>query len=185
LKNITIFGGAFDPVHNAHIQIIELLKAKQETTQIQLIPTFNPPHKKIAASFEHRVNMLKILYKDDKKIFINPVESETDGKSYSYNLLKRIKANNPDSSLSLAIGGDSYSNFKSWFRWKDILTLCRLLVFSRAHIDTQQDVKAKIMPFKIIDVSSTDIKKQLKEDKKPYFLHPTIYQYIKNNNLYE
>ncbi|MCY4444678.1 MAG: nicotinate-nicotinamide nucleotide adenylyltransferase [Proteobacteria bacterium] len=59
-KQYIIFGGAFDPPHLGHMDILhELIKHFPHASCI-LIPNYISPHKTIQASFTHRVAMLKL-----------------------------------------------------------------------------------------------------------------------------
>ena len=42
---IAIFGGTFDPIHNAHLAIVEAARNKFDIDKVLVIPAANPPHK--------------------------------------------------------------------------------------------------------------------------------------------
>ena len=60
-KLIGLYGGAFDPIHKAHISIakncIKLIGLKK----VIFIPTGNSPHNKILGAPHHRLEMLNIV----------------------------------------------------------------------------------------------------------------------------
>ncbi|MBR5496206.1 MAG: adenylyltransferase/cytidyltransferase family protein, partial [Oscillospiraceae bacterium] len=69
-KNIAIFGGAFNPIHKGHINLINEFDKIFRFDKILLIPTKTPPHKSKDefVSDEHRMNMLKLVNKDYPKL---------------------------------------------------------------------------------------------------------------------
>lgn len=59
-----IFGGAFNPVHNEHVNIVKYLLTLEGVDTVILLPSVNPPHKECSTSFEQRIDMLKIATSD-------------------------------------------------------------------------------------------------------------------------
>ena len=60
-----IFGGAFDPFHIGHAQIIKFLLSFCEDLKIYIIPCYiSPSSKNIVASFDHRINMIRACLSD-------------------------------------------------------------------------------------------------------------------------
>ena len=63
---IGIFGGAFNPIHNGHLHLLdELYRAELPFGQFDkllIIPTVNPPHKSSDGliSAEHRIAMIEL-----------------------------------------------------------------------------------------------------------------------------
>ena len=45
MKNIAIFGGTFNPIHNGHINIINKVNEKIAFDKIIIMPAKIPPHK--------------------------------------------------------------------------------------------------------------------------------------------
>ena len=70
---ICLYGGSFDPVHVGHQQIVE--KIADSCDKIIIIPTNQSPHKKQmpTARSVDRCEMLKLLFKNNKKIEINNI----------------------------------------------------------------------------------------------------------------
>ncbi|RLA06532.1 MAG: nicotinate (nicotinamide) nucleotide adenylyltransferase [Gammaproteobacteria bacterium] len=188
IQNIAIYGGAFDPVHNGHIEIIYCLQKMNKFSKIQLIPTFNPPHKEfIYADYTDRLKMLKILFKDSKNININNIEAKNNDKSWTIKTIEKLQQENNNSVLYLVMGGDSYLNFHQWHRYREILKKVRLLVFKRKNINIRNiSIPATIIKKNITDISSAKIREALKNKKSVLSYIPTIiHNYIKENNLYE
>ena len=59
-NSIFLFGGAFDPIHNGHIQIAKEIFQKFMPLEFFFIPSNNPPHKNIITPYKNRVEMLEL-----------------------------------------------------------------------------------------------------------------------------
>jgi nicotinate-nucleotide adenylyltransferase len=85
IEKIGILGGAFDPVHYGHLILASEAKQGLGLQRILFVPTFRSPRpgKKIAASFQQRMEMLKLAVANHDDFVISDVESRYDGVSYS------------------------------------------------------------------------------------------------------
>lgn len=209
--NIGIFGGAFNPIHNGHLHLIEKLTVFtpdcNSYDKLILIPTANPPHKsgESLISGEHRINMLKLAIFENEnisdnikqKISISTIEFETSKKSYTYNTLKRLKKTYPEDKLYLLMGSDQFLSFQKWYRYKDILKMADISAITRN--ENEQDIVKRFMQDNQDDlmhkacciavnptvVSSTDIRNRIKNGDNICDLVPDkVAKYIKDNNLY-
>ena len=60
-ERLGIFGGAFDPVHIGHFEVINFISGLEIIDEIQIIPNYLSPHKKetlIGAA--HRLSLIHI-----------------------------------------------------------------------------------------------------------------------------
>jgi cytidyltransferase-like protein len=57
---LALFGGAFDPIHNAHIRIAKEAIEQCGLDRVLFIPAANPPHKSIHAPYEDRYRMVEL-----------------------------------------------------------------------------------------------------------------------------
>ena len=84
-QKIGIFGGAFNPVHNGHINLALHYLNELELDKILFIPTASPPHKSDDdfAPKEDRINMLSLAISSFDKFEISDIEFKLTGKSLS------------------------------------------------------------------------------------------------------
>ena len=54
---LLVFGGAFDPPHAGHRELLKVAAEKTEADEILVIPTALPPHKKEKTPFSYRFEM--------------------------------------------------------------------------------------------------------------------------------
>ena len=61
IENIGLFGGGFDPVHRAHIQMAKTAADQLRLDSVRWIPTGYPAHKEFHTSSKHRLKCCKLL----------------------------------------------------------------------------------------------------------------------------
>jgi|TARA_B110000967_G_C18865191_1_gene552285 nicotinate-nucleotide adenylyltransferase len=165
-KLIGLYGGAFDPVHNAHIEIAKHCIDEIGLNKLILIPTGKSAFKKSLTLAKHRVAMLELAFnKPNYEVSEIEVENSknSENTSYSFDTLKYFY-NKDKNSYFMIIGTDAFANFHQWFKWKDILSLCHILLINRSdsHIFSQ---KWHPTIEKLIDTHWTDQIKNLKSNR--------------------
>jgi len=75
---------------------------------------------------------------DYPEIIVDERELNRDGPSYMVDTLKSLKQDFPDETLCLIIGMDAFYGISSWFEWRTIFDLCRLVVTTRPGFDRSE-----------------------------------------------
>ena len=147
MKKIGILGGTFDPVHTEHINIAVNAIKELGLDELLVVPTFLPPHKNtVPTKAEHRLDMLKLAFKDIKNVVISDYEIKKQGKSYSFETVLHFKEIYKQDTLYFLVGGDMLNDFKTWRNPQIILDNAKLAVFGRENYYT--DVAAEREYFK-------------------------------------
>lgn len=194
---IGIFGGAFNPVHNGHLNIADAFYEDLKLDKMLLIPTANPPHKNGAGllSGDDRINMLRLAI-ENKPYEISTIEFERNDKSYTYNTLLELKRLYPEADLFLIIGADQIINFEKWYRYSDILDMVTLCASARESEEEKQIIIKSAQRLGIQDrfymsgravlrVSSSDIRDKIKNGSDVSKLLPKkVFDYISEKGLY-
>ena len=212
-KLIGLYGGAFDPIHNAHIEIAKRCIDEINLNKLILIPTGRSAFKKSLTISKHRLAMLSLAFSSPEyeisKIEIDNSEN-TENLSYSFNTLKYF-FNKDENTYLFILGTDALANFHQWFKWKEILSLCHILLINRTdddifsqkwhplikelievhwtnQIDNLKSNRAGMIysvPMQRINIASHSIKNKLHNKKSLQSLVPSqIENYIKENSLY-
>ncbi len=117
MKKVGLFGGTFDPPHKGHLKLSQTVLNTLNLDEIWFIPTFNPPHKKGAvATPEQRLTMLNKLLEDDQRLKVSTIEYELKGKSYTYETVKRLCKEYPNTMFYFIIGGDMVEYLPKWYK---------------------------------------------------------------------
>ena len=179
--NIAVLGSSFDPSHNGHLTIARnVLKSHPSTSlridKVILMPVNIHPFAKQLTQAKHRFTMAKLL--EGKNIEVSDLELKKNSISYSIDTLKALKKKYPNDKIYWIIGSDYLENFTKWKKWQKIISDFGLVIIAR---DTQTDIKRELKKFvnydfkniiilngkdfPPIDVSSSKIKKMIKEKK--------------------
>lgn len=193
MSKIGIFGGAFNPVHNGHVNLILQVKEKCNLDKILIIPTLIPPHKdEFTISFEDRMNMCELAFNNIVNLEISDVEREIEGKNYTIKTLNKLIEKNSSDEYNLIIGGDSLLSFEKWYKYEEILSKCKLIAAARNENQFQLllekrgiFVNCTIVEIDVLEISSTQIRNILKSGgSASEYLPDKVYCYIKDKNLY-
>jgi nicotinate-nucleotide adenylyltransferase len=130
---IGLLGGSFNPIHNAHLRIAGEAQEACRLDRVIFIPAADPPHKPLAGdvSFENRSTMVRMAIDGRTDFEMSTIEAERDGKSYSIDTIRTLRERFPGDDLFFIIGGDSYLEIGSWYRYAGIFRLCNLIVVER------------------------------------------------------
>lgn len=204
-KKILIFGGTFDPPHDAHVTLPQQVARAIGADLIAYLPAGLSPHKvnQTRTPAQHRLNMLKLelaqaapkLKQPRVKTIIltDELERETDRPSYTVETLESIKTRiDPQSDLRLLIGSDQLLVFNKWYRPERIIELAEPIVMVRPP-QTRQSLleqlpeserpawSSRLINVDRIDISSSQIRSA---DRTEHLLSPDVAAYIDANGLY-
>ena len=199
MKKKAIFGGTFDPIHNAHLNIAYKSLEKFKLDEVIFMPSGNPPHKdeeKVTPACV-RYFMVKDAIKDIPKFKISDYEIEKGGVSYTYETLKYFSQKEKDVEWFFIAGLDSLMELETWKNTDVILKLCKFIAFNRPGYKRSQVVEQKkhlekkysngiaFLDIKPINISSTIIRQKIRRNEYIGDLVPKeICDIIKNNKLY-
>lgn len=194
---ICIYSGTFNPVHNAHIKVIEGILEEFDYDKIIIIPNNIPPHKnnEDIASAHDRMQMLRLTF-DNPKIEISDIEISRGGTSYSFDTVKAIKEQyGITEKISFVLGTDALMGLRSWYRFEDFTKEVDFVIVQRQHdynvmqillnlnIEGMTCIMAKV-PF--LDISSSELRASIRKNNELTPLtHPKVIDYIKAKNLYQ
>ena len=199
LKKVGIFGGSFDPIHFGHLAIALALKEAHKLDEVLFIPANVNPKKQesVLTPAEHRLNMLKIALKDVPGCTVSTIELDREGPSYMVDTLQELKKKRAykNCALYLLMGEDLLSQFSEWKEPHEIASLSQPLVARRHGVGFFgawfEDPILKPIVFKgltdtpLFDISSTDIRKRIKEDLYcGHLVDKEVLRYIKQHKLY-
>ncbi len=196
MMKIGIFGGSYNPPHKMHLNIALELLNKKYVDKIIFIPTGSKyKYKTNLVSDEKRLEMLRIMIKNDKRFEISDYELK-DEVVYTCETLAHFKETYPNDEIFFICGADNLSYMDEWKNGLEILNNYKILVIDRKTNDLESilnkfnEYRKNIIvaPIEARDVSSTEIRllvKNKKYEELEKYLDKDITQYIKENKLYE
>ncbi len=181
--NIIIFGGAFDPIHNGHINMA-VNAQKALDGEVFLVPAPISIWKETSAPIEDKINMIALAIKDLKGIHIDRFEADSGhSDNYSIDTVKYFHKKYPNDNLYYLIGTDQVNNFHRWKDASEIAKIAHVIYFERPDfILDKKNIESYHMqsiPGETMVVSSTEIK-QLKSLDIP----DDVLFYIGEHQLY-
>ena len=114
-----LFGGAFDPPHNGHVELARKAKERFGLDRLQVLVAERPGHKDVALDAETRLRLARATFPDDD-VRLDPYPRTID----------MLRAEALDDPLFL-IGADEFSDFLDWKEPQEVLRLARLAVATR------------------------------------------------------
>lgn len=195
---IAIYGGAFNPVHKGHIEIVKQINEKYKFDKILVIPSKFSPHKsnKELASDEHRLNMCRLAFNGLDNCEVSDIEIKRNKISFTVDTLTELKNVYPFDDFYLVCGSDMFLSLLKWRNPEEIFKMTSILAFRRddesievmndyKEVLTSMGVNVLICEMKIPPFSSTKVRDAIKSNK-PYdkFVTENVYDYILKNRLY-
>lgn len=171
-----LFGGSFNPIHNGHISLALQLKEQAGLDEVWLMVSPQNPLKQSADLLddEHRLRMARLAVEQVEGIVVSDYEMHLPRPSYTWNTLEGLRRDYPDREFVLMIGGDNWQLFDHWYHAEDIKANYKIVVYTRTPGDPGY-----------IDISSTDIRRRIREGRGISRLVPKVVaDYIKENRLY-
>ncbi len=204
LRRIGLFGGSFDPVHCGHLHVAEAAAKAAGLERVVFLPAAQPPHKpeQILAGGAERVAMLELALRGHGDWFVDTLELERAGISYTIDSVREVRARwglHPDARLFLVLGSD---NLRGFSKWKDAVSLLQLIepIIVPREVDlgpTLENLRAEfspelaarlaraIVPCSAVVVASSAIREALRRGNvAPGLLPAGVREYIEVRGIY-
>ncbi len=210
---IGIYGGTFDPIHFGHLRPNLELCELFALAHVRFIPSSLPPHRsQPQTSVEQRVDMVAKAISTETKFVLDDREIKRGGTSYMVDTLRSLRQDYPKTPLCLLLGMDAFMGLEQWHHWQQLLTYAHIIVSQRPESDfnTQERWPKAIQvlyeehkgdqdsihqmlcgniilqPVTQLSISSTDIRRRLKNKQSVRFLMPeSVVNLIRCNDLYK
>ena len=185
---LALFGGTFDPIHNAHLAIARGAADHFHLDKVLFVPAAHPPHKAgvTHAAYEDRVRMAELACAGEPRFEVSRLEEATE-RSYSIDTIEKLRAKLAVSDeLFFIIGADAFAEIRTWHRWREVAAAVHFLVVSRpGHAyETPPGVRADRLDTLELPVSSSEIRRQLAEGGRPAEVPGAVMDYIVQQGLY-
>lgn len=186
-KRVGIYGGTFNPVHNAHLMVADQVGTSLCLNKVLLMPDNQPPHvdHKEAISPKLRLDMLKLAVADNPLLGIETEEIKRGGISYSYDTMLALKKKHPDVDYYFIIGGDMVDYLPKWHRIDDLIKLVNFVGVRRPGAANHSNYPVIWVDVPQVDFSSSDIRQRVRDGRSIKYMVPaSVEAYIKEHHLY-
>jgi nicotinate-nucleotide adenylyltransferase len=185
---LAIFGGTFDPVHDAHLRIAREAARQFGLDRVLFIPAARPPHKRGAtgAGYEDRCRMVELACHGEPLFEPSRLEAGSE-RNYSIHTIEKVKAGlGAGDSLYFLIGADAFAEIRTWYRWQSVLDEADFIVATRPGHDYVVPPGARVhrMETLALPVSSSEIRGRLAAGECPAEVPRAVIEYILERGLY-
>ena len=185
---IALFGGTFDPIHNAHLKIAHEAARQFALDRVLVVPASRPPHKHgvTRTPYEHRYRMLELACRDEPLVEASRLEQGVEN-SYSIETIARVRAMLArEDQLYFLIGSDAFAEIRTWHRWREVIASVDFMVASRPGCVYEIPEGARVERLERVDlsVSSSEIRRRLAAGDDDVDVPPPVLAYIREHRLY-
>ncbi|MCG6395500.1 adenylyltransferase/cytidyltransferase family protein, partial [Vibrio alginolyticus] len=90
---LALYGGTFDPIHQAHINTVKAMASEAGLEQVILLPNNVPPHRpQPKADAKQRLMMAQLAVNGDPLFLVDDRELRRDALSYTVETLRQYRA---------------------------------------------------------------------------------------------
>jgi len=191
-RRIGLFGGTFDPPHNAHVALATLALRELALDELRWVPAGEPWQKaRVITPAAHREAMVRLAMGSEPRFVLERCEIQRRGPSYTLDTVRELQAAEAGAQWFLVIGQDQYAGLHTWRDWRELLGRVTLAVANRPGPAQapQADVLAfshRAVPLPMLDIASTDIRASVADGRDISSLVPDgVARYIEAHHLYQ
>jgi len=190
-KRVGIYSGSFNPIHVGHQKLAEYLIDTKLIDEVWFVVSPCNPLKRQEDLIDEylRLEMLLMAIRPQPCFKASDIEFTMPVPSYSIDTLHELSLQYPDFQFSLIIGSDNALVFDQWKDYTRLLNEYPVLVYPRHGYDFKslsgKYPQMQLLDSPYFDISSTQIRDDIKQQKDvSLWLHPSVFQFIIENNLY-
>jgi len=191
VKRIGIYSGSFNPIHLGHQKLGEYLVDNELVDEVWFVVSpCNPLKKQEEVIDEYiRLEMLLMAIRNQPRFKASDIEFTMPVPSYSIDTLHELTSQYPDFQFTLIIGSDNALVFDQWKDYKLLLDEYPVMVYPRHGYEFESVAgiyhQMQLLQSPYFDISSTQIREYIVQKKDVrQWLHPSVCQFISDNNLY-
>ena len=201
MKQIGLFFGSFNPVHQGHLILANYLVEETALEEVWFVITPQSPFKQKQRLLDnhHRLALVEEAIEGYLKLKVSTVEFGLPAPQYTALTIAHLMEKHPEASFSLIVGQDHLKSFHKWYNYQALLEGYQIYVYPRmpeealAASKPLKQPKPEILnhsnlilvPAPVVEISSSYIRKALKAGKniRP-LLPPAVWKYMDEMNFY-
>lgn len=188
--DIALYFGSFNPVHNGHLIIANHIANYTNLDRIWFVVSPQSPYKKQISLLNenHRKHLIDLAIEGEKKLRSSNIEFKLPKPSYTSETLLYLSEKYTQNTFTIILGSDSFQNIKNWKNASYLLENYSFLIYERPGFKVKREMlspRRVVLKAPLLQISSTQIRKMVKEKKSIRFLVPDIVnEEIQNNQYY-
>ncbi len=189
-------GGTFDPIHHGHLLTAEEAAVQFGLDGVVFVPTGRPWMKEEGdvTPPEHRYLMTVIATASNPRFTVSRIEVDRKGPTYTVDTLRAMRRESGDGAdLFFVTGADAMLEILHWKDTEEVLALAHFIAATRPGYDLTRfraeaptaHPNVSVMNIPALAISSTDIRRRVKEGRPIRYLVPDgVQSYIEKVGLY-
>ncbi|MFC2106070.1 nicotinate-nucleotide adenylyltransferase [Candidatus Bipolaricaulota bacterium] len=166
---VGLFGGTFNPLHNAHLEVAKAALRQYELSRIVFVPNGIPPHKEqvLGLDKEARFEMVRRAIESMPEFTVSRVEVDREGPSYTIDTIRALKDDYPQG-ICFIVGADRLLKIDTWKEPHELLRSVPFIIAPRSGVsldvfDVSPFREAVIVPLRMddVDLSSSGLRERV------------------------
>jgi len=193
MGRVGLFGGTFNPLHNAHLRVAGVALRQYELSSVLFIPNGIPPHKGPLKGItgEDRYRMVRAAIERYERFDVSRMEIDREGPSYTIDTIRALK-HDYRQGVCFIVGADRLLDITTWSEPEALLQSVPFIIapreglsggaFERSPFDA-----AQIYPLDMeqVDLSSSWLREKVARGEDiSEWVPPEVEAYITKNELY-
>lgn len=174
---IGLYFGSFNPIHHAHLIIVNHILNEGLVEKVWLIVSPQNPLKESASLLDEnqRFNLVDLAIAADDRLRASNIEFTLPRPSYTAVTLAHLTEKYPQHQFVIIMGSDSFQNITRWKNYRYILEHFPVLIYRRPGFDITDDQGGQItlLDAPLLELSATAIRQLIREKKSLRYLLPT------------
>ena len=134
VPRIGVFGGTFDPIHTAHLELAEVVRVALRLDQMLLVVANRPWQKegeRPLTPAEDRFAMVEAAVAGWPGLVASRIEIDRGGPTYTIDTVRQLLADHPATEVVLVVGSDVVAGLPTWHDEAALSDLVTLAVVGR------------------------------------------------------
>ena len=189
---IGLFGGSFNPIHNAHIALASTICEQARLDEVWFMVSPQNPLKQAEDLLDEneRYEMVKLALESQAKVLkASNYEFHLERPSYTWKTLRALKNDFPQHEFSLIIGGDNWVRFPRWAHSEEILANHHIYIYPREDSEIDEATlpeNVHLIHTPKINITSTMLREMVRNGKDiSAFVPNAVAKAIADNNYYK
>jgi len=168
---VGLFGGTFNPLHNAHLLVAEKALEQFTLSQVVFIPTGIPPHKAVEDGInkEDRYVMVEQAIAPYENFTVSRIETDRQGPSYTIDTIRTLKGVYQQG-VCFIVGADLLLQLETWKEPEALLTSVPFIIAPRDGISKEaflvppfDRAELHFLCMQEVDLSSSWVRERVKD----------------------
>ncbi len=190
-KKTGLLFGSFNPIHNGHMILASYMLEFTDLDEVWFVVSPQNPlkEKKSLLADYHRLALARLAVEEHPKMQVSDIEFKMPKPSYTIDTLTWLSEKYENRDFIIICGTDVFPTFHKWKNYEQLLEQYHFYVYPRLGSGLgsyENQANIKLHPAPQMDISSSFIRKGLKQKKDMSFWMPDkVHEYILEMHFYE